>query len=426
MDPHSYTHIFVLGLIFSFADAYGIGANDVSNSFATSVSSGALTLGQACFIAVFTEFAGAFFLGAKTADTIRSKIISVSLFASNPGLLMLGMLCAVVGSATWVIFATSRGWPVSSTHSITGAVLGMGIASHGFGSVNWGWSGIAKIIASWFISPVVAGSIAAILFLLTKYLVLESKNSFERGLLAVPFFFFITIFINVTFILNNGIPGSTTKISFGKIVWISAIAAGAVAILSYIFYCTWLRRKIKNNEDLKWYHVFAAPFLGPMPQVPEPTQDLESNEKKGSDSASEELPPTTLIGKAKGFLFRGVNKEVRNLDNPKLADMHARAKKYDSETENLFQFVQILSACAASFAHGSNDVANAVGPLATIYQVWNTGAVPAAKSSVPAWILAFCAIGIDIGLVTYGYHIMRSLGNNMTYTTASRGFCAEL
>ncbi|PVU86012.1 hypothetical protein BB561_006836 [Smittium simulii] len=430
MDPHSYTHIFVLGLIFAFADAYGIGANDVANSFATSVSSGSLTLGQACLIACFTEFSGAFFLGAKTADTIRSKIVSTSYFKNNPGLLMLGMMTAVLGSAVWVIFASSQGWPVSTTHSITGAVIGMGIAGYGTEAVNWGWKGLGQIIASWFISPIVSGIISAILFLLTKYLVLESEHSFERGLLSVPVFFFITIFVDLTYILVKGVPGSKVKDTpFIKVVWISALAALGVAILSYVFYSNWLRRKIRGKEDLKWYHIFVAPFLSKRPTIPEPSQ-LESNNSdiKSIKGVAQEDEPVdnSIFGKIKGYATKGIKVDVRNLENPKLADIHARAKKYSTETEYLFEFVQVLSACSASFAHGSNDVANAVGPIATIYQIWQTGAIPGSKSVVPAWLLAFCAIGIDIGLVTYGYHIMRSLGNNVTYTTPSRGFCAEL
>ncbi|PVV03538.1 hypothetical protein BB560_001978 [Smittium megazygosporum] len=433
MNPHMYTQFFVLGLIFAFGDAYGIGANDVANSFATSVSSGALTLGQACCIAIVTEFCGAFFLGSKTSDTIRNKIISVNLFKGNPALLMLGMFTALVSSSLFVIFATSRGWPVSTTHSITGAIIGVGIAAFGPNTVVWGWSGVAKIIASWFLSPVVSGVVASALFLLTRFFVLEAKDSFKRGLYAVPFFFFLTIWIDVAFILNNGIPGAKKKIPFTKTLWIGAIAGAGAALLSFVFYSTWLRRRIIGKEDLKWYHVFVAPILPKQPLVVE--RPIETSSDKVSSeghlpltSSDVDVQPAdqSMFGKAKNFLMKGINKDVRNLNNPKLADIHARAKKFDDNTESLFQFVQVLSACAASFAHGSNDVANAVGPLTTIYQVWDSGAIPGAKASVTPWILAYCAVAIDIGLITYGYHIMRSLGNNITWTTPSRGFCAEL
>ncbi|PVU86134.1 hypothetical protein BB559_006002 [Furculomyces boomerangus] len=429
MDPHQYTHIFVLGMIFAFGDAYGMGANDVANSFATSVSSGSLTLGQAVFIAIFTEFIGAFFLGAKTADTIRSKILHTNLFNARADLLMLGMTTSVAGSAAWVIFATRMGWPVSSTHSITGAVIGMGIAAFGGNAVVWGYKGVGKIVTSWFVSPVVAAIISAILFLITKYLVLERENSFEKGLKAIPFFVFLTFFINLTFIIVKGTPGSAgAKMSFGKACWISACAAAVIAAFSYVFYSAWLRRKIKNREDLKWYHIPLVPFLSERPKIPE-ISDIESGPEKSTgsvDLVETEEPEKSLFNKTKGLLMHGIKKDVRNLKNTELTDIHARAKKYNSDTEFLFTFIQVFSACSASFAHGSNDVANAVGPLASVYQIWQSGKVPSSGASVPSWIMAYCAFGIDVGLATYGYNIMKALGNNITYTTPSRGFAAEL
>ncbi|KAK9679452.1 hypothetical protein K7432_016259 [Basidiobolus ranarum] len=163
-------------------DAYGIGANDVANSFSTSVASKSLTLAQACCIAIFTEFFGALLLGSETSETIRGKIISLENFAGQPELLMLAMVCAVVGSSLWVIFATRNGWPVSTTHSIVGAIIGVGISAFGVDSVDWSYNGVAKIVTSWFISPVAAGIIASIIYMVTKIFVLAKSDSFERGL----------------------------------------------------------------------------------------------------------------------------------------------------------------------------------------------------------------------------------------------------
>ncbi|PVZ97165.1 hypothetical protein BB558_006888, partial [Smittium angustum] len=336
----------------------------------------------------------------KTSDTIRSKIISTSLFNGKPEILMLGMTTSVAGSAAWVIFATRMGWPVSTTHSITGAVMGMGIAAYGWNAVVWGYNGVGKIITSWFISPVMSGLVSAILFLITKYLVLERENSFEKGLKAIPFYIFLAFFINLTFIISKGAPGSTVaaKMSFGKACWISACAAAGIAALSYIFYASWLRRKIRGREDLRWYHIFVTPFLSERQIIPEVSEvaDIESNPEKSTESqdlVEVEETEKTLFQKVKSFVMRGIRKDVRNLKNPRLADIHARAKKYSSETEFLFEFIQVFSACTASFAHGSNDVANAVVQE---------------KSQAPK------------------PQIMKSLGNNITYTTPSRGFAAEL
>ncbi|OMJ07062.1 putative phosphate permease [Smittium culicis] len=304
-------------MIFSFADAYGMGANDVANSFATSVASGTLTLKEAVCIAVFTEFIGAFFLGSQTSSTISGGIIDATRFKNQPELLMLGMTTSVFGSATWVIFATSRGWPVSSTHSVIGAIIGMGIAAYGLETVKWGYDGIAKIVTS-----------------------------------------------------CNGMPG-------------------------------------------------------PQPLIKELTQD-EIAEIKEKTDIEEQKESQSFMGRVKKIALRGVNKDVRSLDNPELESIHARAKKYDNDTELLFEFIQVLTSCAASFAHGSNDVSNAVGPLSAVYHIWKTAQVPNDQTKVALWNLAYCAIGIDIGLATYGYHLMRTLGNNITYTTPSRGFAAEL
>ncbi|OLY79944.1 Phosphate-repressible phosphate permease pho-4 [Smittium mucronatum] len=429
MNPHMYTFLFVMVLIFSFADAYGNGANDVANSFATSVSSGTLTLTQAVCIAIVTEFCGAYFLGSGTANTISGGIIDVTQFSNQPELLMLGMTMSVLGSATWVIFATSQGWPVSSTHSITGAIIGMSIAAYGGGSVKWGYDGVAKIVTSWFVSPLIAGVVASIIFLVTKYAVLQHQNSFKRGLLAIPVYVFIAFWVNITFIISKGLPGTkAVNWSFKKIVGISCAISAGIGLLAFIFYSNWLRRKIQNREDMKIWMIFVSPFIGTQPIIPETTEDDIKATKEASDLEAQavENKPLTRIDKIKKIIFNGVNQEVRNLNNPRLADIHARAKKYDNDTELLFEFIQVLTACAASFAHGSNDVANSVGPLSTVYRIWQTGKVPGKSVSVAAWNLAFCAAGIDVGLATYGYHIMRALGNNVTYTTPSRGFAAEL
>ncbi|OMH80403.1 Phosphate-repressible phosphate permease pho-4 [Zancudomyces culisetae] len=430
MLPHQYTHIFVLGTIFAFCDAFGIGANDVANSFATSVSSGTLSLKQACLIAVFTEFLGALLLGSNTAETIRGGIVKLEYFNGRPDLLMLGMMTSIAGSAAWVIFATSQGWPISSTHSITGAVLGMGVAAFGKDAVTWKWPGVARIVTSWFTSPVIAAVVASILFLTTKYTVLRSENSFRRGLIAIPFYFFLAFFVNLLFIITNGTPGKGGgKLPFGKVAWISALASLGIAIYSYVFYSKWLERKILNNENLRWYHIPVIPFLGhrPMPEVVAGDVENQKAQEEGDlEIAEQGSAKKSIFKKAKDKLFHGVNKDVRNLNNEKLTDIHDRAEKYDDETERLFNFIQVLSACTASFAHGSNDVANAVGPYASIFEIWNNAEIPGAKSPVPIWVLAFGGFGIDCGLVLYGYHIMRALGNNITYTTPSRGFCAEL
>ncbi|KAM3583175.1 hypothetical protein VKS41_004926 [Umbelopsis sp. WA50703] len=445
---HSYTYIFAIGMILAFFDAFGIGANDVANSFASSVGSKTLTLFQACCIAVFTEFLGAFLMGSSTADTIRGNIISLDDFANQPGTLMLAMLCAIAGAATWVLIACRMGWPVSTTHSVVGAMIGVGVAGFGFDSVEWTWNGIGSIVASWVISPICAGLVCAILIFITQRLVLNSEDSFSRGLIALPFYFFVTLAINVFYIVFKGSPGlSLSTLPLGTVFGISFGISGGVFLWTWFFLKPFLKRRLGDGENLKWYHVFVIPFVSKR----DPAQALESaqdeaaeggvspDEKAGrhEEFLSTESIPSTQVQEiksnnifVKGFkmfkakMDRGIDHGLDEDD--KLREIHANAKKYDDKTERLFSFLQVITACFCSFAHGSNDVANAVGPISTIYSIWESGTVASTKATIPWWILLYGGIGIDFGLVLYGYRTMSTLGHKITYLSPSRGFAVEL
>ncbi|KAI9141085.1 phosphate transporter [Paraphysoderma sedebokerense] len=439
MQPHDYLWLTVIGFIVAFADAFGIGANDVANSFATSVGSRSLTLKQACLIAVFTEFLGAFLLGAGTSEAVRG-IVNATVFAKQPELLMLAMVCALIGSAVWTIFASSKGWPVSTTHSIVGAIAGTVLVAFGGDALKWGYSdkGVAFIVTSWIISPVVSGLVAASIFLSTKYLILLSGNSYERAKKAIPVYFFITFAINIFYIVFKS--GKTSKsIDLGVVFGSSFGASALVGLWAYFFYRPWIARQIENGEDLRVWHLLYVPWVGPRPQRTNTassstiSNDEEIDlEKKVVDEEApvvvEEPKKKSLFGKFKAAATKGVNVDVVNFDAEDLKEVHDAAPRYDSRTEQLYSFLQVFTAMCASFAHGSNDVANAVGPLSTIWFIYENGDWPesANKVPVPIWILAYGGLAIDIGLITYGYHVMRSLGNHITYHSPTRGFSMEL
>ncbi|KAI7860780.1 Na+/Pi symporter [Circinella umbellata] len=489
MNAFDFTWIFGVTMVLAFADAFGIGANDVANAFATSVSSGSLTLIQAVICACFTEFLGALLLGNQVSDTIRSGIMPLESFEDQPEMLMLAMMCALFGSATWVLTASRFGWPVSTTHSIVGAIIGTGIAGFGPGVIDWSFEGVGGIIASWFISPFVSGAIAAIIYLIVKFGILKRENSFKWGLVLVPIFFFITVFIEVFYIIFKGAPGTqAAKMGIGAQVGIAFGIAGFFLVWSALFVVPWLRRRIIERENLQWYHVFVIHFISKRPRVDQdeegkpnkfvlPTdqdaaiaqqeadqQDYEDSKKleksltqdedgESSDKSirTKEQKQVTTIEKAEEeedilvskfywgkllsplylkkkiifMLLHGVRKDVRNLNSSHLKDIHAAAVKYDNNTEYMFSFLQVLTALVFSFAHGSNDVSNAVGPLAAVHTVWTTATV-GEKVPTPIWVLAYGGIALDIGLATYGYHVMRRLGNNITYMTPTRGFSTEL
>lgn len=441
-----YSYLFGVGLVMAFLDAYGIGANDVANSFATSVGSGSLSLKAACCIAVFTEFGGAVLLGNSTADTIRGKIIRLDVWVNTPYSLQLAMVCALVGSATWILFATKQGWPVSTTHSIVGAIVGVGIAAFGTDSVKWGFEdGVLRIVVGWLLSPILAGIASSIIFLLTKYIVLDYNNSLERGLRAIPVYFGLTTALNIFYIVFKGSPGlKLDKKPLGAVMGITWGISAFVALFCWFLVATWLRRRLVGEEDLKWYQIFYIPFVPKQPVKEdveggmrwgtqhEAAQSVESIPHGDSDTTAATNPRAktsvgSIVGKVVGATTYGINKEVRNYKSKEMKEMHDLAPKYNNRTEYLYSFLQVVTACFASFAHGSNDVANAVGPLSVIYYIYDNAKIDAkGKTPVPIWILAFGGLAIDVGLMTYGYHIMRSLGNNLTYHSPSRGFSMEL
>ncbi|KAF9969746.1 Na+/Pi symporter [Actinomortierella ambigua] len=444
MQVHDYTFLFVLGLVFAFLDAYGIGANDVANAFATSVGSGSITLLQALIIACFCEFGGAFLLGANTTDTIKGKIISTKLYSAQPELLMLTMVCALMGSSSWVLFASSRGWPVSTTHAIVGAITGAGIVAFGVDSILW--KEIGKIALSWIISPVASGVVCSIIFLITKYAILNHENSFKRGLNAIPIYFGLAITINIFYIIYKGVNNSDIKNQVLVPVGIAFGSGAGVALWCFIFLRPFLQRRIQGNEDLRWYHLPICPFVGKREKAPEMIAEAGGHDdlkgSKGADVESADVEANSdlvklekednrnavakIFSKITGRLLYGIRYDIHTKKSDNVESVHANAIKFDNDTETLYSSLQVVTACFTSFAHGSNDVSNAIGPLATIFYVWENANVEVSKAPVPVWILIFGGIAIDLGLLTYGYKVMRTLGNKITYLSPTRGFSAEL
>ncbi|KAK9476192.1 phosphate transporter [Lipomyces japonicus] len=489
MTLHQFDYIFAIGMIFAFLDAWNIGANDVANSFATSVSSRSLTYPQAMVLAALCEFLGAVLLGSRVADTIRNKILDVNQYEEFPATLMLAMTCAVIGSSVWLTIATRVGAPVSTTHSIVGAIIGVGIATLGKDGVVWGWKGFGQIVASWFVAPAIAGCFAAILFLITKFAVLERGNkALRNAFYLLPVYFCFTTSVLTLVIVWKGSP--SLKISSYKPPQIAACCLGVagVTLLVYVvFFLPYLQRKLLDEDwTLNWYHLFVGPALlkrGPVPPQPDGAKieivrdyyqghkihesdpnfgaaEKESDIKEAdiglnlSEASSSQAPPQCVSAlyeeekksiprswlSVKGFFYNlwyyftyGLRQDVVTYQQSGsggfLAGDHARRNRkvphYDNKVEHLYSFLQALTAGTASFAHGSNDVSNAIGPLAAIYLIWSTNAI-SAKANVPIWILVYGAAGLVIGLWTYGYNIMRNLGNRLTLHSPSRGFSMEL
>ncbi len=338
--------LLVLACLFGFFMAWGVGANDVANAMGTSVGSKALTIKQAIIVAMVFEFCGAYLAGGEVTETVKSGIVDAA--AITPDLMVLGMMSALLAAGSWLLVASTRGWPVSTTHSIVGAVIGFASVGISMDAVHW--SAVGPIVASWVISPMLSGTIAFGVFMSVQKLIIDTDDPFHNAKRFVPLYMFATGFIVALVTLSKGLKHIGLTLSSAQ-SFLLAVGVGVLIMLVGIL----LLRRIKV--------------------------DVEAD---------------------RAFHF--------------------------SSVEKVFAVLMIFTACAMAFAHGSNDVANAVGPLAAVVGVLQGGADVAigTKSSVPGWVLLLGAVGIVIGLATYGYKVIATIGKQITELTPSRGFAAEL
>ncbi|WP_339080792.1 inorganic phosphate transporter [Pseudomonas sp. TMP9] len=340
------TLLLLLACLFGFFMAWGVGANDVANAMGTSVGSKALTIKQAIMIAIVFEFAGAYLAGGAVTETIKNGIVDASMI--SPDLMVLGMMSALLAAGTWLLVASSRGWPVSTTHSIVGAVIGFAAVGVSMDAVHW--EGVGPIVASWVVSPVLSGMIAFGLFISVQRLIIDTDDPFLNAKRFVPMYMFATGFMVTIMTVTKGLKHIGLDLSNTQ-GFLLAVTIGIAVMLLGIG----LLSRIKIDEEAD-------------------------------------------------------------------RDFHY------ASVEKVFAVLMIFTACAMAFAHGSNDVANAVGPLAAIVGVIQSGGELAvgAKSAVPGWVLLLGAVGIVIGLATYGYKVIATIGKQITELTPSRGFAAEL
>jgi PiT family inorganic phosphate transporter len=325
--------------------AWAIGANDVANAMGTSVGSGALTIRGAILVAGVLEFGGAFLAGGHVTQTVRKGILDVALFAETPELLVYGMLAALAAAGTWLLLASRAGWPVSTTHSIVGAIVGFGAVGVGVDAVAWGKVG--QIAASWVTSPLISGTLAFLIFTIVRSSVLDQPDPIERARRVGPYFVFVVVFTLALVTLFKGLKNLKLDLELQQAL-LAATALGVVGAL--VGRVILARVRVPATED-------------------------------------------------RDFHFRRV--------------------------ETIFGVLQVMTACAVAFAHGSNDVANAIGPLAGVFEGVG-GAELGTKAGIPVWMLGLGGLGIVVALATYGYRVMETVGKKITELTPSRGFSAEL
>jgi len=340
------TVFLILAAVFGLFMAWGIGANDVANAMATSVGSKALTIKQAVMIAAVFEFAGAILAGGQVTKTIRKGIVDAELLSASPELLLYGMLASLLAAGVWLLIASRNGWPVSTTHSIVGAIVGFAMVGIGTEAVHWDKVGF--IVASWVVSPLLAGMISFMLFRSVLSLILDTENPFDNAKRYVPYYMFLVGFIIALVTLVKGLKHVGLDLSVPE-QYGYAVLIGFAIMMAGKAYINTIKHDPKADKD---------------------------------------------------FHFTNV--------------------------ERIFGVLMVLTACAMAFAHGSNDVANAIGPVAAVVSIVNSGGEVASKAMLPLWVLGLGGIGIVAGLVMYGKRVIATVGNNITELTPSRGFAATL
>tara|TARA_R110000824_G_scaffold336_11_gene2379 strand:- start:23804 stop:25075 length:1272 start_codon:yes stop_codon:yes gene_type:complete len=339
------TILLILAILFGFFMAWGIGANDVANAMGTSVGSGALTIRQAILVAAIFEFSGAFLAGGQVTSTIRRGIVDPALLSGTPELLVYGMLAALLAAGVWLLIASSKGWPVSTTHSIVGAIVGFAAVGIGVNSVSW--FKVGTIVMSWISSPVLAGALAFIIYRSVHILILDTERPLVNAKRYIPIYMFLVGFMisMVTFLKGLTHVGLNTS-------FMESVAASAAIGVTVMVIGNYMQRKMELHLDAE--------------------HELHLN-----------------------------------------------------KVEKVFATLMIFTACSMAFAHGSNDVANAIGPLAAINAIVRSGEV-SQTSAMPVWILFLGGIGIVFGLMMYGHKVMATIGKKITHLTPTLGFSAEL
>ncbi len=335
----------ILAAVFGLFMAWGIGANDVANAMATSVGSKAIKIWTAIIIAAVFEFAGAYLAGGEVTSTIRKGIVDVADFQGNPDLLIFGMLGSLLAAAVWLLIASRNGWPVSTTHTIVGAVVGFAAVGVSVDAVNWGRVG--TIVMSWVVSPLLAGTMSYFIFNSIQRLILNTKEPLRNARKYGPFYILAVTFIIALLTLTKGLKHISLELSGAQSF---GIAVGVAIVFMVVGMLLVRRVKVDPKADISFHY---------------------------------------------------------------------------ANVERVFAVLMVFTASAMAFAHGSNDVANAVGPVATVVSIVKSGEV-LQESVLPAWVLLLGGGGIVLGLATFGFRVMRTVGRRITELTPSRGFSAEL
>ncbi len=405
LTTHADLWILIVALVAAFYVAWSIGANDVANAMGTSVGSGALTLRKALVIAGIMEFCGAFFVGGSVSETIKEGVVDVSLFASEPQVLVYGMLAVLLAVGLWVQIASYYGWPVSTTHTIVGALVGFGLVYAGIDAIHW--HSVTTIGISWVISPVLGAVLSYLIFSFIRWRIFYSLNPVGETKKVLPFFVTLIISIILFVVLYKGVGDFRPDLSLWPalgLCLLGGLLAGSIAFFLVA------RLELEHTpKELKQFRNLAT-----LTSLHKAIRHLSKIRLTGTEDVQ------LLVDKK----IHEIELMIYELEKGTKIAQEGKHFEY-RKVEGLFIFLQILTASFMAFSHGANDVANAIGPIGTIIDYLKTGKI-LTTSSTPSWVLALGGVGIVVGLATWGWRVIATVGEKITDLTPSRGFAAEL
>ncbi|CAD5232871.1 unnamed protein product [Bursaphelenchus xylophilus] len=397
---HQVLWILIVGAILAFALGFSLGANDVSNAFGTSVGSGVLTIRQAYMLATVVESAGAILIGYNVVDTMRKGVVDVDIYQGEERLFFLGQLGVLGGCSTWLMLATALDLPVSSSHSIVGSTVGFSLALKGTTGIDW--SVVYRIMASWVISPVFSAIVSGFFYIILDITVLRRRNPVKNGLFLLPFFYFFCIAFNTFNVVFQG--SKILGLESVDLLWafiISTIAGVLAALFSQFILRPLLLRFIAKADQ--------KPATNKATVVP-----VDADAVKPASAAL----PAPVVREEDKQHFSLKPKEFVHWLFP------VKHREEDEHALRLFSTIQVFTACFAGFAHGANDVANAIAPLAAMVSVYQEASV---KQEQPAsiWVFVFGVAAIVIGLWVLGHRIIKVVGTKMSHVHPASGFTIE-
>uniref|UniRef100_A0A915PSP9 Phosphate transporter n=1 Tax=Setaria digitata TaxID=48799 RepID=A0A915PSP9_9BILA len=439
----------IVGFFIASILAFAIGANDTANSFGTSVGSKVLTLQQAYLLASVFETLGAALLGYQVTDTMRKGVIDLTVYNGSENELMLGQISVLSGCGAWLLIATFLKLPVSTTHSIVGATLGYSLLARGSQGIRW-WP-VIRIFISWFLSPLLSGIVSILFYSFIDHAVLRRRRPLHCGLMLLPVLYFICVAVNVFAVMYNGSEFlGFDKIPTWAVLIITFSSAAVVALLVHFVMAPQLKKRIlelkaaapstatlernvteSNARSLLHYedgkHLTLGPTSSGEQQLVEITVDLFNNNNNSNTNVTVVEGETGMAtsnlqaSNTDGHHGLGTNtvQPTRSIET-----FFRSSKPEDPQASRLFSFLQVLTACFGGFAHGGNDVSNAIAPLVSLYAIYKENSVMQ-RSTTPVWLLLYGAGGMCVGLWVLGHRVIYTVGENLTKITPPSGFAIE-